>query len=84
MGSGSGSCLPRDERRVGRKAEGLVHLGRHLGHPRLAHRHVKQTLHWVQRAHAAAPREVMLGQAAVRRLALLDKEGGWQWVVGRG
>ena len=73
-----GTCLPRDDRRVGREAEGLVHLGRHLGHPRLAHRHVKQTLHRVQRAHAAAPREVMLGQAAVRRLALLDKEGGWQ------
>ena len=77
-----GTCLPRDDRRVGREAERLAHPGYqgdlriHPSHPRLASRAVKQTLHRVQRAHAAAPRQIVLGQAAVRRLALFHKVSG--------
>ena len=73
-----GTCLARDDRRVGREAERLANLGNHRGHPRLASRAVKQALHRVQRAHAATPRQVVLGQAAVRRLTLLHKEGKQQ------
>ena len=87
-----GTCLPRDDRRVGRQAERLAHLCAHArrggdwavaadihrGHYRRASPDVEQALHRVQRAHAAAPRQVVLGQAAVRRLALIHKGGGEQ------